>query len=284
MKGRPLLSPQRLRFGARRDPAPGRRVCEDYHLVLPEEGLALLADGISGRDGAAVASRLAVHAVHAHVCQQGWAGLPAAETAAEQTERWLRTAFGVANRLLREQQSARSIPPRELQGVTTLLALAFVAGEALVAHVGDLRCYRLREGRLERLTQDHTLLEQSRPHVTAEELESLRPLQGAALSRSLGGEATRVAVDVHRSRLAPGDVYLACTNGLVEALGDADLTRILEAWSDPRQACDRLARAARGAGANDDITAVVVRIGESAAEAWTDSASCEAPLAPSAQP
>lgn len=284
MEGSPLISPQRLHFGARRDPAPGRRVCEDYHLVRREEGLALLADGISGRPGAAVASQLAVYAVHTHIRQQGWAELLSAVATVEQGERWLRTAFGVAHRLLREQQSARSVPPADLQGVTTVLALAFVAREVLVAHVGDLRCYRLRDGRLARLTEDHTLLEQSRPHVTAEELESLRPLQGSALSRSLGGEGLRVEVDVHRSFVAPGDVYLACTNGLVEALGDADLARILGAWSDPRQASDRLARAARAAGAHDDITAVVVRVGESAAEAWTDPASHAAHLPSVAQP
>lgn len=166
--------------------------------------------------------------------------------------------FRSADRLLREQQADGPDGRRQVQGVTTLLALAFDGGDAVVAHVGDSRCYRLRAGRLEQLTKDHTLLAQSRPHVTSEELEDLRPLQELALSRSLGGGAADV--DVVRVPLEPGDVYLVCSNGLVEGLGESDLQQILQAWSDPRQASDRLVNASRDAGALDDITAIVVAV------------------------
>lgn len=80
------------------------------------------------------------------------------------------------------------------------------------------------------------------------------------LVRSRGVSTPHVQTDVERSRSVPDDVYLACTNGLVEALGDADVAWIFASSSEPHDTSDRLVRTAREAGARDDIPAVVVSI------------------------
>jgi serine/threonine protein phosphatase PrpC len=137
---------------------------------------------------------------------------------------------------------------------STAVALAVDEDRAVLAHVGDSRIYRLRDGVLEQLTRDHSLLEELRRMGAVEHPEGI----GHVITQAIGfGEDTRPDVRVELAR--PGDALLLCSDGLTDPLDEESLARLL-ADPDPARACDRLVEAAYEAGGTDNITALVVRV------------------------
>jgi PPM family protein phosphatase len=141
---------------------------------------------------------------------------------------------------------------------STIAALQFLDGEAVVAHVGDSRVYRLRDGVVEQLTADHSLYAE----LKRSGMDDLPPREqcqyGHVITRALGMEGD-IRPDLRRELPRRGDVYLVCTDGLFEKLEPADLARVLAAGS-AEDACRQLVEEAYRRGGKDNITAVVVRI------------------------
>ena len=126
-----------------------------------------------------------------------------------------------------------------------------------VAHVGDSRCYRLREGRLEQLTKDHSLINdvlELRPDMTD---DAIKKLPTNVVTRALGMEAT-VRVSVRSHAVAPGDRYLLCSDGLSGAVPPSELGEILALPLTPAETVERLISVANEAGGHDNIAAVVI--------------------------
>ena len=148
----------------------------------------------------------------------------------------------------------------ELHGMGTTLTLAYALNADLyVVHVGDSRCYLARDGKLRRLTEDHTLAaELARRGALSAEEASRHPFRHA-LTNAVGGSEPGVRVEAHRVELRPGDVLLLCTDGLTEGVSDARLAEILGAEPDPQGACARLVAEANDRGGKDNITVVVAR-------------------------
>lgn len=222
---------------------------EDAYLLLPEAGLFAVADGLGGHASGEVASRVAIEAMGA--CFPGLPGDP--------TDR-LREAFDEANRALR----ARGADDPRLAGMGTTLVAAFVpgSGPGAVAHAGDSRAYLFREGRLERLTEDHTLLQQfirkARPSVA--EIEAF-PHRHVVV-RALGMRETEDP-EVRLVEIREGDLLLLCSDGLTGMVPDGEMERILrEEGSDVLRANQRLLDAADAAGGEDNVTAVLVAVVE----------------------
>jgi protein phosphatase len=130
-----------------------------------------------------------------------------------------------------------------------------------VAHAGDSRCYLLRAGKLERVTQDHSLVDEQMRlgAMTAEEAER-SPLR-SVITRAIGTQPS-ITEDVAEIRPELGDVFLLCSDGLTREVNEDGIARILGAGNDLDRSAQALVDAANEAGGRDNVTALVVRIGD----------------------
>jgi PPM family protein phosphatase len=222
-----------------------RRVNEDSLLVRPP--LFVVADGMGGHQAGEVASGMAVQTLSG--------GLPDGEDAAE-----LRLAELVhaANREIHEHSRTEA----EHAGMGTTITAAYVdVDDVAIAHVGDSRAYRWRDGELERLTDDHSLVEEliRQGKLTAEEAEE-HP-QRSIVTRALGPESD-VEVDTRSIPARDGDVFLLCSDGLTGMIGEPGLARVLRAGGSLEDQVRGLVAAANEAGGRDNITVVLFRVEE----------------------
>jgi protein phosphatase len=225
---------------------------EDAFLLMPESGLFCVADGLGGHASGEVASRMAVEQLAASFAPTG----PTLPDVPPQDR--LAAAVHRANRAIFER--ARSEP--ELSGMGTTLVAGYFAegGPLVVAHVGDSRAYLFRGGRLLRLTEDHSLLQdfirQSHPSVA--EIDAF-PHKNVIV-RALGMREV-VDVEVSRVEVRDGDVLLLCCDGLCGMVPDEQMAGILRAaGGEILRANQLLVDAAIEAGGADNVTSVLVRV------------------------
>jgi PPM family protein phosphatase len=223
-----------------------RRANEDFFVMRPEAGTFVVCDGMGGAAAGETASHLAAETAAAALIKAKPG--PAA----------LREAVRLANTTVYE----RARQDRRLEGMgTTLVALSLSGNTAWVGHVGDSRCYRWRAGALERLTQDHSLVEEQIRigRMTREEARR-SPMQNV-ITRAVGTRAEVVA-DIQEFPVQRDDLFLIASDGLTRELTDAAIGSILQAAeSDLQAVCGALIEAANAAGGRDNITCVLVRAG-----------------------
>jgi protein phosphatase len=211
----------------------------------PASRLLIVADGMGGHRGGQTASRVAVETIEQV--------FRSAEGAPGQV---LRSAFEAAN----ERVHGMASQDPELLGMgTTGVALLFTGSEqAWVAHVGDSRAYRMRNGALERLTQDHSVVEelQRRGIVTPEEA-AVHPRRNEIL-RSIGVEPD-VEVELQCVLVEPGDLFLLCSDGLSGVLSDQEIADVL-AREEPDRAVRTLVALANARGGPDNVTVQIARV------------------------
>src|SRR3984957_5678960 len=201
---------------------------------------------MGGAQAGEVASQLAVR----HFAD----GLPGEES--EGSERRLARAVREANAEIHALSEAAA----RRAGMGTTLTASYVGrGQVSFAHVGDSRAYRLRDGELERITEDHSLVEElvRQGRLTEEEAEE-HP-QRSIITRALGPEP-EVEVDTFTVAARDGDVYLICSDGLTSMVADSTIATIMREAPDIASAADRLVAAALEAGGRDNVTVVLFRI------------------------
>jgi len=143
----------------------------------------------------------------------------------------------------------------------TVVAMAVGETQVAIAHAGDSRAYRLRDGELKKLTRDHSIAEEmraARPEMTDEELAGFAHRN--VVMRSLGSK-DELEPDVYVNKACAGDLYLLCTDGLWGSVSDPRIADILRSTSDVEAACQLLIDAANAAGGPDNITVLLVRLG-----------------------
>jgi len=227
---------------------------QDWTHVDADLGVLVLADGMGGHRGGEVASRTAVQAIIDAL-------VPAQlEDRADDMESLMRVgeAAELANRALLEKSSRHP----ELKGMGTTVVLAiFREGRIFYAHVGDSRLYRVRYGRMRRLTRDHSLIQQvvddgvflNRSHARESGVKE------NILTRSLGMEQ-HTEVDVGDAVVEAGDTYLFCSDGLHNPVPDSIIARVLrDPEGDLEEQAQQLTDAALGAGGNDNISVILAR-------------------------
>jgi PPM family protein phosphatase len=221
-----------------------RRANEDSHLARAP--LFVVADGMGGAQAGEVASRIAIESF-----QDGLQDAAAPETAlAELTQR--------ANAHIHELSHSNA----EQAGMGTTLTAVYVGErEISIAHVGDSRAYRLRDGVLERLTEDHSLVDELLRQGRLTPEEALEHPQRSVITRALGPEGV-VEVDTRSYSARDGDVYLLCSDGLTTMLSEDRLAELLLAHASLREAGEALIAAANEAGGRDNITVVLLRVEE----------------------
>jgi serine/threonine protein phosphatase PrpC len=214
-----------------------------------EIGLMLVADGMGGHAAGEIASHLAASTLDEWVT----AHLDSGEEVADMLRRGVLEANA---RVFEAQRQDRS-----LAGMgSTLTALFFRGNRYCIAHVGDSRAYQLRDGAIRQLTRDHSLVWHLYESGVLEKSELSRHPQKNLITRSIGSHP-QVEVDIEEGEGIPGDVYLLCSDGLTDGVGEEKLRSALAANErPPQEIADHLVDAANEAGGPDNITAIVVRL------------------------
>lgn len=221
-----------------------RKRNEDSWILLDDPSLIVVADGMGGYAGGDVASNLCVTTI-----ADAFRGAPLKRVYFSLPKRAdeVAQAIEMANRCIFDLASQRE----DLKEMgTTVVCARFSPNKqrVYIGHVGDSRCYVLREGRLHQITTDHT----------AESLGIKGPM-GQTLIRALGVRK-HVMVDVILGKPRAGDRYLLCTDGLTKMVDQAAIEAIMRRNVHPQEQVDALVAAANEAGGKDNITAVVVRV------------------------
>ena len=210
--------------------------------------LFVLADGVGGHERGEVASRLAVECL-LEGFHQSRAGEPHTTLLPQLVEK--------AN--LRVYEAGRAAAPGGAHMGTTLVACALRYDRAVIAHVGDSRCYLIRRGRATQLTRDHTVASEQLRLGLISAGESSQSSSRHLLLRSLGKDLF-VKADVNETQVTPGDVLLLCCDGLHGALEGGDMASIVTENRDCQEAARRLVALANERDGSDNISVQVVRI------------------------
>jgi PPM family protein phosphatase len=269
----------RAEFGGLSHPGKVRPHNEDHFLVarlgrqldalltnLPESDLPphygeagysmVVADGMGGVAGGELASRLAITAlVQAVLNTPDWV-LRADDGRAEELLKRGAARMKQAHAAL-ESRAARNV---ELSGMGTTMTVTYsLSWDLFVGHVGDSRAYLFREGRLRRLTRDHTLAQEMADAGVIAAAQVATHRLRHVLTRSLGGSSVGVSADVRRVALAPGDAVLLCSDGLTGMVPEPDIAGVLARGGPPQEACQALVDLALAAGGKDNVTVVLGR-------------------------
>jgi PPM family protein phosphatase len=222
-----------------------RRSNEDSFLL--RSPLFMVADGMGGALAGELASRM---------CAEAFAELDLIQ---HQGEEALRATISVANRRIWD----RSRTDAETSGMGTTVTAALVGENGVVsfAHVGDSRAYLLRDGALQRLSEDHSLVHELVRQGQLSEVEAEQHPQRSVITRALGTDE-EVQIDTFSLEARPGDVLLLCTDGLNTMVSESDIAGALASQTGASDVARKLVRAALKAGGEDNVTAVVVRFGE----------------------
>ena len=228
----------------------GRQRSENEDSLFVRAPIFVVADGMGGAQAGEVASKIAAEAFDRDLPE----GPP---------ERFLRETVEAANRRIHEL--ARADPSRAGMGTTTTAAIVDASAEEVaIAHVGDSRAYRLRRGRLERLTRDHSLVEEMRRKGQITDAQAEDHPQRSIITRALGPEP-EVEVDLQTVPAGPGDVFLLCSDGLTTMISEERIAALLAAADSMAAAVRSLIDEANGAGGRDNITALAFRLEDAAA-------------------
>jgi protein phosphatase len=251
-----------LEFATATDPGMVRSHNEDSVETDPELGLAVLADGMGGYNAGEVASGIAVAMLKEEIrnalAGSGKDALPAEALIQENSAK--------ANGAI--YQTARSQPQYAGMGTTLVIAL-FHDSQVTVGHIGDSRLYRFRAGQIEQVTRDHSLLQEQIDSGMISK-EQARYSQNKNLVTRAVGIDPEVETEVHSYDTLPGDIYLLCSDGLSDMVADEEIQSLMEQLQSNLQlAAAQLIQLANDSGGRDNISVILVRVGEASSTETT---------------
>lgn len=232
---------------------------EDNYLLLVEEQLFCVADGMGGHSSGEIASKIAIDELGEFfrmTSKDSDATWPyKMDRSRNYDENRLATAIKLANVRIFERASSES----KFRGMgTTIVVTHFREGVAYIGHVGDSRVYLFRDGVLKQLTEDHSLLNDylKAKKLTPEEVDAF-PHKNVIV-RALGMKDT-VQVDLIRLDAQEDDLFLLCSDGLSGMLSHAQMQETLQSSPDLEASCSQLIALANSAGGNDNVTCILAR-------------------------
>ena len=243
--------PAQFRWAAKTHVGKVRQENEDSYFADPEPGIFLVSDGMGGHRGGALASGIVVEDLPVMIenaLDKLRVGTP-------------RTVKSILEKAIAEQSKQLQLEGTSETGYKDMGATLVVAllrrGRCFVANIGDSRAYRLRKGRLEQLTRDHSVISEliEKGHIEPEEAAD-HEAQGV-ITRYVGMEE-KAHPHVHSFALKESDRILLCTDGLTDMVPDDAIAKILMTQTDPQKACMSLIVSANNAGGHDNITALLI--------------------------
>ncbi|MGH7927421.1 MAG: Stp1/IreP family PP2C-type Ser/Thr phosphatase, partial [Candidatus Binatia bacterium] len=211
--------------------------------------LYIVADGMGGHKGGALAAELAVQELERHL-QQTPAGEP--------VDQAIQAAFVKANKSVYEKAHSGDTTT---EGMGTTAVLLLISGQnATLAHVGDSRAYLYRDNRLTRLTTDHTVVEKMvqagmlKPEDAADHPDS------SVLERAIGSKPD-IEVDIRNELLNQGDAILLCSDGLSGYVADTQIESVLRSQKTVKETTEDLVRLALEKGGKDNVTVQLIQYG-----------------------
>jgi PPM family protein phosphatase len=238
---------------------------EDTFRIVQQHGLYLVADGMGGHQAGDVASKMAADIIVSFFdsTQQEDATWPfPVDPHLTLEENRLTAAIKLANRQIFNLSHSEA----SLHGMgTTIVSITLLQEQnlAYIAHVGDSRAYRIRDGEITQVTRDHSLVNDYLNMMPDMPIEAMEVVPKNVITRALGMQES-VVVDIGRKRIQPGDRFLLCTDGLSGMVPEARIKEVLKDVNGENiEARVRdLVQAANDAGGEDNITVIVVSLDE----------------------
>jgi protein phosphatase len=248
----------KIRYAAKTDVGMKRTHNEDYFSLMEDEQLFIVADGMGGHSSGEVASRMAAETVSEFYqrTKDEEATWPyKMDRSLSYIENRLVCGIKLANYKIYEAAS-KDI---RFKGMGTTIVTCLINGDKIyIAHVGDSRCYRIRNNVMEQRTRDHSLLEdykEAKPDMTEEEERNF-PHKNV-ITRALGMRDT-VQVDIQTDEVQDGDLFVLCSDGLSTMVPDEQIFNILQNAPDLEKSVAELVDMANRAGGTDNITTLVL--------------------------
>jgi protein phosphatase len=235
------------------DPGLVRDNNEDSVALDPDNQVAVLADGMGGYNAGEVASAMATTFVKTELGR--WISEGGSEASAREVRRAMEICIDNANRSI--FNAANSNPLYAGMG-TTLVMGVFQGTRTLIGHVGDSRCYRLRQGSLVQLTRDHSLLQEQIDAGLISPEQAQYATHKNLVTRALGVEDT-VLLEVSEYRAEEGDLYLLCSDGLTDMMTDERIAAILVTAGTLEEKSRALVDGANDGGGRDNISVILAQ-------------------------
>ena len=234
---------------------PGRSRSNNEDSVATDDGVALavLADGMGGYNAGEVASNMATSFIRTELGR--WLREASSQASDAEVRRAMDICVDNANRAI--YNAANSNPQYAGMG-TTLVVGVFRDDRLLLGHVGDSRCYRLRAGKLQQITRDHSLLQEQIDAGLITPEQAAFSANKNLVTRAVGVEDS-VLLETHQHDVQAGDVYLMCSDGLSDMLDDPGISQVLQAHDSLETGSRALIDAANDAGGKDNISVILVR-------------------------
>jgi serine/threonine protein phosphatase PrpC len=249
----------RIRYAAKTDVGMKRTHNEDYFSLIEDEQVFLVADGMGGHASGEVASKMATEAIQDFFSRSKdddvtW------PYKFDRLLSYVENRLVVGVKLANQRIFEAALKDMRLKGMgTTIVGAQIVGDKVYIAHVGDSRCYRVREGEIRQMTRDHSLLEDykdAKPGMSDEEQRKF-PHKNV-ITRALGMRET-VQVDIHGQDIKDGDIFLFCSDGLSGMVDDAAILEVVTAAPSLERAVSDLVDAANHAGGTDNVTILALQ-------------------------
>ncbi|NLD19334.1 MAG: Stp1/IreP family PP2C-type Ser/Thr phosphatase [Clostridiales bacterium] len=229
-----------------------RKNNEDACFVIPSHNVYIVADGVGGNNSGEVASRTAVSEIAGYVAENDI-------SACKETEEifgFLSEAIRVAN----EKVYQAGMDAEENRGMATTVVMAYIKGKkAYVVNIGDSRAYLFRNGKLKRITNDHTYVNELIKKGVITEDEAEHHQQKNVITKALGAEYY-VDPDFYQVKLKEDDVLMLCSDGLYGEVKEKEIAQYIRETDSMNELCSELVDKAIKSGGRDNITVVCLRI------------------------
>ena len=242
---------------------------EDSYLIAPELNLFVVADGMGGHAGGEMASGISVRTVDKVVRNQQELVDPKTVHEGSIERSPVAKLLSDSVRAACNAVYAKSQEVRELQGMgTTTTTMVFHGGYGFIAHVGDSRCYLVRDGRILQLSEDHSLVNEQLKAGLITEAQARQSRFKNIITRSVGFD-TDVEVDMIAVETKPHDVFVMCSDGLTGHVTDPEINDMVNE-NFLHRVPEMLIDLANSRGGDDNITVVTMYVGDEDDVSWTD--------------
>lgn len=228
---------------------------DSLYIDVKDKRLLIIADGMGGHNAGEVASKIAVDTVEQYLNTILHSDY---ELKVERIKDILMDAISAANGEIYRQ----SLKEASLRGMgTTIIIVLIIDNKMHIGHVGDSRGYLIRDGHIEQITEDHTLVTELVKNGTITELEAMNHPKRNVITRALGTDISS-KIDYIGKDLQKDDIIILCTDGLSDMIKNYEIKDIITDSPDLQSGCDELVDLANLKGGFDNITLIAARISE----------------------